>query len=164
MIREHSFRINLVTGPPLSGKTTYVQAHMTPGDLVIDLDYLAAALSYSAIHEDNPKNIKFAWRLMDAALVELAIGSHESNHRVWIVGCFRTLRRDTMIRFLNPARVIVIATPKDICLSRLRAEVSSRPKSILFTAIHTWWKEWDGVQNAEIITPAEDTESTIGVE
>lgn len=35
----------VVTGPPGAGKTTYVHTHATPGDVVVDLDALTAALS-----------------------------------------------------------------------------------------------------------------------
>jgi hypothetical protein len=41
----HGATLIVVTGPPGAGKTTYVGAHATPGDVVIDLDALTAALS-----------------------------------------------------------------------------------------------------------------------
>lgn len=37
-------RVVVVTGPPAAGKTTYVRDHAAPGDVVVDLDAIAAAL------------------------------------------------------------------------------------------------------------------------
>ena len=37
-------RVYIIDGAPGSGKTTYVKNHKQPGDLVVDLDLLAAAL------------------------------------------------------------------------------------------------------------------------
>ncbi len=36
--------IIVVTGPPCSGKSTYVRQKMKEGDLVIDMDYIAGAI------------------------------------------------------------------------------------------------------------------------
>lgn len=40
-------RVVIVTGPPGSGKTTYAKQNRLPGDIVIDVDYIAAALMLS---------------------------------------------------------------------------------------------------------------------
>lgn len=151
MISAHSFSVNLVTGPPLAGKTSYVLSNMTPGDLVVDQDAIAAALSYSAMHEDHLKNIKFAWRMMDEAITQLALGSTEPNHIAWLVGCFRTTRLQAMTRILRPQRIIVIATDEVACLDRLRLEKSSRPRHRLATSIRTWWNEFEPIAGAEVI-------------
>lgn len=43
----------VISGPPCAGKTTHVQEHRQPGDLVLDLDTLAHALGYPTPHIDH---------------------------------------------------------------------------------------------------------------
>lgn len=38
--------LTVVTGPPCAGKTTYVREHRASGDVVVDLDAIAAAFGY----------------------------------------------------------------------------------------------------------------------
>ena len=40
-------RVCIVTGPPGAGKTTYAKQNRRPGDIIVDLDYIAAALMLS---------------------------------------------------------------------------------------------------------------------
>ena len=40
-----STEVHIICGPPGSGKTTFVQKHMQPGDLIIDMDAIVAALT-----------------------------------------------------------------------------------------------------------------------
>ena len=37
----------VVTGPPCGGKSTHVREHAKPGDLIVDLDLIALALSHN---------------------------------------------------------------------------------------------------------------------
>lgn len=42
--------LTVVTGPPCAGKSTYVDAHRQPGDVVIDFDRIAVALGADTLH------------------------------------------------------------------------------------------------------------------
>lgn len=73
----------VVAGPPCSGKTTYVQAHATPGDLVVDYDQLAAALGSPDTH-DHPEALHpFALEAREAVLARLRRPNHL--RRAWLV-------------------------------------------------------------------------------
>jgi hypothetical protein len=45
--------IVLVTGPPTSGKSTYIREHRTPGDLVIDWDAMREAMGGASVADVN---------------------------------------------------------------------------------------------------------------
>lgn len=50
--------LTVITGPPAAGKTTYVREHAQPGDIVIDLDVIACALTIGATDEhDYPAHL-----------------------------------------------------------------------------------------------------------
>lgn len=42
--------LNVVTGPPCAGKSTYVEEHRNPGSVVVDFDKLAVALGAESDH------------------------------------------------------------------------------------------------------------------
>jgi AAA domain len=51
--------VRIVTGAPCSGKSTYIREHAKPGDVVIDLDRLALALSIDGTpHHDYPAHLR----------------------------------------------------------------------------------------------------------
>lgn len=76
--------LTVVTGPPCSGKSTYVREHAKPGDIVIDFDVLARALG-SPTPYDPPAPI--LWTAMAArnAAVNAAIRQHQRGATAWII-------------------------------------------------------------------------------
>lgn len=62
--------IHVITGAPCSGKSTYVQEHAEPGDVVVDFDALACALGASP-HEavtESTNPVKAAFQARDAVI------------------------------------------------------------------------------------------------
>lgn len=45
VMKSEGKRVLIVSGAPGSGKTHYVKAHLQPGDIALDFDYLTAALA-----------------------------------------------------------------------------------------------------------------------
>lgn len=115
----------VVTGRPLSGKTQWVHEHAKPGDVVIDYDRLAAALT----HPDQPdhditENVaRVAMDARDAA-IDRAIRSCASSD-VYIVHARPTVQRLRQYHQFS-AVFVNLDTPADVCLSRL----ASRPESV----------------------------------
>ncbi len=58
-------QVYIIYGPPGAGKTTEVQRRMKEGDLVVDLDYICAALSLGDIHKDHTRILGAAMRVRD---------------------------------------------------------------------------------------------------
>lgn len=46
-LKPSAIPLTIISGPPCAGKTTYVEQHSRPGDLVIDLDAILASLDPS---------------------------------------------------------------------------------------------------------------------
>lgn len=51
-------KLYIITGPPLSGKTTYVQNQLKENDIVFDSDEIARAFTYSKYHTVNKEGIR----------------------------------------------------------------------------------------------------------
>lgn len=83
--------ITVVTGPPCSGKSTYVREHARPGDVVIDFDVIAQAFGSAGSHAHSPlvRQVTHAAR---KAAIESALGG-PSDTPVWIVDCNISPRR-----------------------------------------------------------------------
>jgi hypothetical protein len=62
----------VITGPPAAGKTTWVAAHARPGDIVIDLDRIAVALTTPGADQWSHSDtlLKVAHRARFAAIDE----------------------------------------------------------------------------------------------
>lgn len=76
--------VYVICGPPGSGKTTFVQQHMQPGDLVLDMDAIVSALTGSGSAHPDYSGV------MDAALsvreaVYQAIESGKTGKRAFVI-------------------------------------------------------------------------------
>jgi predicted kinase len=82
--------ITIITGPPLSGKSTYVRDHAKPRDVVIDFDVLAQALGSDAHHDHHlwiAQVTAAAW----GAAVRRALAAR--GHDTWIIDTSPTPER-----------------------------------------------------------------------
>lgn len=103
--------ITIITGPPCSGKTTYVRDTRRPGDIVIDLDALFAALTYSPEHQHEDAALNEVLRLRDVLLANL-------KPPAWIIDTGLRARRAELQRMFPTARTITMNTPRETCLDR----------------------------------------------
>lgn len=115
-----------VTGPPCSGKTTYVHQHRGPRDLVIDYDALAVALGSPVDHDHDPALIPFITEARDA-LLRRAVRRSDLD-TIWIVTTAHTVPQadDT----------ITLDTSRAEC--RRRARQAGRSSDTL-AAIDRWF-------------------------
>jgi hypothetical protein len=79
-----SLVITVVTGPPCSGKSTYVRTNAKPGDVIIDFDALAQALGSPNPHDHSPQVRNVTIRMRRTA-IEAALSQRGVD--VWIVDC-----------------------------------------------------------------------------
>lgn len=77
--------LTVITGQPASGKTTYVKANARRGDIIIDFDLIAAAMTANpATEHDYPPHVRAcaaaAWRPARDQAITLS-----TRHTVWLI-------------------------------------------------------------------------------
>jgi len=111
-------RVVLVCGAPGSGKTTYVDQHRSPGDLVWDLDLVAQSITGLGIHERSPGSVPFLLALREAFYGEAKKPSLA--RQIWIVESCPTLAERERFQRELKARIVLLDTPESVCIERLR--------------------------------------------
>jgi len=76
-------RTYVVHGPPLSGKSTYVQQHRGSNDLVFDFDLVMAALTGKPAHEHNEHLVSYVVDIRDLIIARLK--SEDRLDNAWII-------------------------------------------------------------------------------
>ncbi|WAC29568.1 AAA family ATPase [Ancylobacter sp. SL191] len=111
----------IVCGAPGSGKSTYVDQHKGPNDLVIDLDVIRSRLAGSSLYGAGPQWTAPALDERNRILQGLA--ADHVHERAWfIVSAPEREERDLWVRKLGTARVVLMPTPLEECLRRIAAD------------------------------------------
>ena len=134
----------IVTGPPGSGKTTWVNEHKQPGEIVLDLDAIKAAL----LGEEHFHS------QIDSAMVDIlqdirkviyhAISWNALNQKVYII----TTEADAIeLKVLGEtlnADIKVMDTDKETCKARVAADSTRTEKTVFYRLIDEWFEKWEG--------------------
>ncbi|WP_141581288.1 AAA family ATPase [Actinomadura sp. WMMA1423] len=126
--------LTVVTGPPCVGKTTHVQTHAKPGDIVVDYDALAVALGSPDSH-DHPAPVAYVAKAARQTAIRAAIGCHRGGARVWIIDTSPSPGRQRQYAKAG-AQVITLTAPPEV----LHARAKDRPKA-WHRLIDTWLAE-----------------------
>ena len=111
----------LVTGPPASGKTTWVREHAKHGDITIDYDAIASVLTPSTGDPyDQPKEVKAVTKAARQAAIDVALGLAQSTD-VYVIHSMPSA--STVDRYkARGAQVVTIDPGADVVLARCKAE------------------------------------------
>ncbi len=115
--RMYAKRVTLVFGAPGSAKTTYVRAHMSPGDMVWDLDVVMAAVTGKRLYQRTEGALRYVLAMRDAFYRAAALPGYPE--RVWIIESTADLNRREELRREMDADVVVMDTAHDVCRQRI---------------------------------------------
>jgi hypothetical protein len=118
--------IEIVTGPPCGGKSTYIKERAKPGDIIIDMDILALALTTEGTepftYSDRVRQVAF--RARSAAVSEaLSVAQGERYQNVYIIHTDPNPDQRAYYRAFG-GRFVECDPGKEVCLER----VLLRPK------------------------------------
>lgn len=132
--------VTVVTGPPCSGKSTYVRQHAKPGDIVIDFDVMAQAFGSTHPHDHTAATRHVTMQARRAAIAA-AITVHEKTP-VWIVDC--NISRERLVAY-RQAGASIVALDVD------RAELHRRAGAERPALWHRLIDEWRPVVDASSV-------------
>ena len=127
----------VVTGAPLTGKTTWVRDHAVPGDVVVDMDRIAQAITAEGTDaHDYPANIrKAAMRMRPRAVREAINHAHRGN--AYIIHTNPSPQARAYYAQYG-AQLVELTAPLDVIQERAAAE---RPPGYLDRVALDFWKD-----------------------
>ncbi|MFD7964082.1 AAA family ATPase [Streptomyces zaomyceticus] len=110
----------VVTGPPAAGKSSWIQAHATARDIVIDLDLIARALTGPGAPQWNhdPVVQRVAQRARFAAIEESY--QHLDDVDVYLIHTMPSLKALAKYKRLK-ATIIAVDPGRDVIMARIQA-------------------------------------------
>lgn len=128
----------LVSGPPCSGKSTWVRQRIKDGDLVFDLDRIKQAITGQPLHVPNGSAVRIALAMWAAAMKELKRRPASGVTYIETTEPDAGRRRHWCGELV--AREVVIPTDLDTCLVRLEASPERmHDRDGIETRIRAWF-------------------------
>lgn len=123
--------VHVVSGPPCSGKTTFVSRNRAEGDVVIDMDAIAQALGFGQAHGASGSYLRVALAARAGAIAEVL----RKRCGAWIIHTQPS--PEDVARYESCGAVLHVLDPGiDECLRR--AEADARPDGTA-DAIRKWY-------------------------
>lgn len=123
-----SIPVVVVCGPPGSGKTTYVGEHASSDDLVLDLDVITSELFAIDLFTGSTDQRHTALRYRNKMLASLA-DQQCPYPRCWLIVTAGSREKREFWR-QRYGELIVMTTPKQECLSRVKADTRRSPDAV----------------------------------
>ncbi|WP_405149456.1 AAA family ATPase [Sphaerisporangium sp. NBC_01403] len=142
----------VVTGPPAAGKSTWVREHAKPGDVVVDYDLIAGALSgptpaCGGTHDHRGAVRDVAFRARSAAIREAL--RHAADIDVYIIHTLPPA--DALAKYAeHRAHLVTIDPGHDVVMQRIAEQ---RPSTARAVAKRWYSQAAKGQHGATTATP-----------
>ena len=151
-MRPSACPLTIVYGPPASGKSTYIRERAEPGDITIDMDDIVAELCGRA--RETTKAIRYR-ALMERNRRLSSLWLADPAKRAWFpTTVAKRGPRASLERQLRPVEVVVMDTPLEECVRRIRADLE-RPAREHEELARRWWREY-----ARVIPPSDQVRNS----
>lgn len=126
--------VTLVTGPPCGGKSTWVERHARPGDVLVCFDHLARRAGSRNTHRHTREQRHAAGAAFRRLCEQLA---ERDDVRAWVIRCAPTAaERAELADQVRADEVLVLRPPLAVALRR--AEAARREPRVAAT-IRRWY-------------------------
>lgn len=130
----------IICGAPGSGKTTYASQHYQPGDLIVDMDTIVAALTGDETAHPDYENI-----------LDVAIAVRNTLYNIIKNGTGDWKRAFVITSSMNDGAVIALAkqlhatvhymeTTKEECKRRIANDKTRQDKELFYNLVDEWFK------------------------
>lgn len=139
-IRRSIIPVTLVCGPPASGKSTYVDMHKGPSDLVIDLDVIASGMAGTTLHAWGAKWLGSAVRKRNDMIGALSKPDAKRYERAWLVVAEPNAEhRQWWADMLGCDKVVVVESPAAQCEARIATDAE---RAMQAGRANQWWESY----------------------
>jgi len=126
-IPKPAIPVTVVAGPPGSGKSKYVEDRAKPGDLVLDVDVIAAEAYGLKLYEASYEQRTAAVRVRNKLLAGL--NENTQYKRCWLIVTAPSEDKRHWWRDKLDAELVVLDVDKRICLDRIANDARRTPES-----------------------------------
>jgi len=142
-LRPSRVALQIVCGPPASGKSTYVSERASFTELVLDLDDIKATLSGLPVYQPGRAWRDEAVRHRNSELGKLS-AAYAKLGGAWLIVGEPTPEKRLWWRIkLRPLSIIVLATPAEVCHARIDADPRrDAVRDLHHAAVDAWWRDY----------------------
>jgi 5-methylcytosine-specific restriction protein A len=158
----------LICGPPGAGKSTYVQQHMLPGDMIVDWDRFMAALSCRR-ERDGQRELavaaerfpRYAWAAYDGVIAVMAqhlrqarMGTEYGQQPLtWVLGTLADRKRRRSLAEQIGARCLVLAVPVAQCIAHITGDPQRQHDVARWVGLmEDWWVRYEPDDADEVVS------------
>lgn len=144
--RAYTGKNLIVTGPPGSGKTTWVQENIQPGEIVVDLDAIKCALlGKDDFHCQAEELVPMLEIVRDA--IYRGIAGKKNQEKCYIITTENNIGKLGWLQGYLNAELKVMEITKETCKERVKNDPTRLDKELFYGLIDKWFESWKGGEN-----------------